>query len=106
MTATISFNLPELTDNSVAFANAAAWNSYFSNITAEVEFDAIENTTYYPVAYNTGLVPAAFNIGDVDYIVPTSAMFTSLLNAYNALNTNYQLLRTELRAAGLITNAQ
>lgn len=106
MTASVSFNLPALSDNTVAFANAAAWNSYFSNITAAVEFDAIVNTLYVPVSYNTGLVPIALNIMDVDYIIPSNAMFQSLLAAYNALNTNYELLRTELRAAGLITNAQ
>lgn len=106
MTATVSINLPELSDNTVAFANAAAWNTYFSNITAAVDFDAVSTTLYVPVDYDTGLQPEAFQLGDTTYILPTKAMFDSLLAAFNALNSNYETLRTELRNAGLITNAQ
>lgn len=106
MTATVNINVAPLADNEVAFANAAAWNAYWSNITAEVEFNAVATSLYVPVNYNTGLVPVAFAIEDINYILPTQAMFASLLTDYNALKASYEALRTELRAGGLITNAQ
>jgi len=41
-----------------------------------------------------------------EYRLITEEMFTSLLNRLNTLNTAFETMRTELRNAGLITQAQ
>jgi hypothetical protein len=112
MTANVVINIVPLTDNEVWFANAAAWNNYWNNVDAEVEFDAITTIVYTPSAYNTGLQPIANVItdpttgADVVQITPTKAMFDSLRAQVTALDTAFQTMRTELKNGGLITEAQ
>ena len=111
MTANVVINIVPLTDNQVWFANAAAWNNYWNNVEAEVEFDAVTTTLYVPSAYNTGLQPIANVIqaedgSDVVQIMPTKAMFDSLRTQVTALDTAFQAMRTELKNGGLITEAQ
>lgn len=108
MTATVSVNVSALPDNDVWFQNAAAWNSYWSNVTANVTLDEIDNQVYTPSTYNPSgdLYPEAFQIGGEVKILVTEAMFNSLLTRLNTLNSSYELLRTELRNAGLLKNAQ
>jgi len=106
MTTTISLVVPALTDNTIAFANAAAWNNYWTNISGDAEFDALSVTFYgpTPTSYNAALQPHSLTVDAVNYVFPTLAQFTSLLNAFNALQANYLILRSELYAQGLINN--
>lgn len=107
ITAEINVNITPLSDNTIWFANAAAWNTYWSNITANVDIDALDTTIYAPVNYSSGLQPYAFQLDDGPVVVlATNEMFTSLLAKVNALDNAFQLMRTELRNEGLITNAQ
>jgi len=107
ITAEINVNVTPLTDNTIWFANAAAWNTYWANITANVEIDAIDTDLYTPVNYLTGLQPYAFQLNDGPVtVLATNEMFASLLAKVNALDTAFQTMRTELATAGLITNAQ
>ncbi len=104
--ASIAVNVPDLPDNQIWFSNAASWNNYWSDITANVEFDGATTTVYTPVPYNNALTPYALNVDGVETVVPTLAMFTSLKTELQTLNAAFQLMRTEMRNAGYITNAQ
>ena len=106
MTTTISLVVPALTDNTIAFANAAAWNNYWTDISGNAEFDALTVTVYgpTPLLYNSALQPHSLTVDATNYIFPTLAQFTSLLNAFNSLQSNYLLLRSELYTQGLINN--
>jgi hypothetical protein len=106
MTTTISLVVPPLTDNTIAFANAAAWNSYWTNISGDAEFDALTVTAYgpTPTSYNSALQPHSLTVDAQNYVFPTLAQFDSLKNAFNALQTSYLTLRSELYAQGLIDN--
>lgn len=106
LTASISVNVTPLPDNDIWFANAAAWNNYWSDLDADIEFDGADTTLYVPSAYNDALVPYTLDVDGVQTTVPTKAMFDSLKAQVAALDANYQLMRTELRNAGFITNAQ
>lgn len=104
ITATATLTVTPLTDNEIAFANAAAWNNYWASVPVDIELTPVTVTAYTPVGYNNALPPYDITIDGSDrYIVPTLAQFNSLLAAYTALATNFQLLRAELYAAGLIS---
>lgn len=103
ITASATFNVDPLTDNEIAFANAAAWNNYFSAVPVDIELAPITVTIYGPVAY-VDSAPYDLTIDGGDrYVFPSLTQFNSLLAAYTALANNYQLLRAELYAAGLIS---
>jgi len=102
ITFSINLNVTPLTDNTVAFANAAAWNNYFNDLSADATLTPIDVTGYSAVSYNSALTPHSLTVGSDTYIFPTQDMFTSLLNAYQNLAANYAILRGELYAAGLI----
>jgi hypothetical protein len=106
LTARINLVVPDLPDADVWFANAAAWKNYWRNIGAEVEFDAAATTIYVPVAYNNALVPFFTVVDGFNYVLVTTAMFESLMNRVNAMEASFQDLRTQMRDAGFITNAQ
>lgn len=103
---TIALNVPALPDNDIWFLNSAAWSNYWQNIDVEATLTPITNDPYVPVAYDTGLQYTVLNVDGVDYLLPTLAMFTSLLNAFNALDLSYKTLRDELKTAGLLTESQ
>jgi len=103
ITATVSLNVTPLVDNEIAFANAAAWNDYFNNLTGEVEIDAITTTGYTDSPYDSTLTPHSLTVDSVTYIFPTLDMFTSLRSQVATLDANYITLRNELYAAGLIS---
>lgn len=105
-TATISIVVPDLPDADVWFANNAAWSNYWNNISGEVTLDPATTTIYIPVAYDDSLVAVAFNIDGIDYLVVSQLQFNSLLAKVNAIDTAFQNLRTELKDAGFIDNAQ
>lgn len=102
ITATVSLNVDPLTDNSVAFVNAAAWNNYFNNLSGSVTLDPINVTGYTASAYDNTLTYHSLTVDAVNYMFPTQSQFESLIAQVNAMASNYQLLRNELYAAGLI----
>lgn len=103
ITATVSLNVTPLVDNEIAFANAAAWNDYFNNLSGEVELDAIATTGYTDSPYDTALTPHQLTVDAVVYVFPTLDMFTSLRAQVQQIDSNYITLRAELYAAGLIS---
>lgn len=104
ITVTISLNVTPLTDNTVAFANAAAWNNYFNNLSGEATIDPITVTSYGSgTAYDNTLTYHSLTVDSVNYMFPTKDQFDSLLASYNELWANYSTLRAELYAAGLIS---
>ncbi len=105
-TATVSIVVPALPDSDVWFANNAAWANYWKGISGDVELDAADTTIYVPVAYNAALVPCAINVDGVDYLLVTTAMFASLMAQITALDTALQNMRSEMKDAGYITEAQ
>lgn len=104
--ATVRLNPPALPDVGVWFANAAAFNNYMRSFEGEVDIEPANNTVYAPSDYNEALVPAGVNIDGVDYVLITLAMFQSLLDKVNTLDTSYKNLRTEMKNAGIIVEAQ
>ena len=103
ITVTVSLNVAPLTDNTVAFANAAAWNAYFDALSGTAELTPITVTGYSPTAYTAATVPYDVTIDEDQMIFPTWASFKALEAAYINLATNYDLLRAELYAAGLLS---
>lgn len=104
ITATVSLNVTPLTDNTIAFANAAAWNNYFNALTGSVDIDPVTVTSYGSgTAYDNTLTYHSLTVDTVNYMFPTKDQFDSLLASYNALWTSYATLRAELYAAGLIS---
>lgn len=107
ITATIQINVPALPDNDVWFANAAAWTNYWTDITGDVTLDAIATTIYAATPYNVpGTDPYVLDVDGIEYRLATEAMINSLVARVQTLNDSYELLRNELKNAGLITNAQ
>lgn len=105
MTTTISLVIPDLTDNTIAFANAASWNNYWTDISANVTFDPIVlSTAYTSSPFSTALKPHSITVDDNVYILPTLDQFNSLKTELQTLNSHYQGLLTTLRTNGLIAN--
>lgn len=106
LTAIVEIIVPDLPDADVWFANSAAWSNYWRNLGGTVIINPAATTLYVPVPFNVALAPADFIVDGVDNVVPTYAQFQSLQNQVAALDTSFQNLRTQLKAAGLITVAQ
>lgn len=98
----IVLNAPDLPNTGVWFANSAAFVNYLNNLPATGVVDPAQVNTYTPVAYDETIVPAAVNIDGNDYVLITLAMFISLRNKLEALDTSYQNLRTGMINAGII----
>jgi len=103
ITATVSLNVTPLVDNEIAFANAAAWNDYFNNLTGEVTLEAITTSGYTDSPYDDTLQPHQLTVDAQVYVFPTQQMFTKLKDQVSNLDQNYIALRSELYAAGLIS---
>lgn len=104
-TATISLNVTDLPDAEEWFVNSAAWSNYWANQSADVTLDPAATTLYVPSAAVDGDY-YNINIDGADRMIPSQAVFLTLLAALNNLNTSYQNLRSELKDAGYIDNAQ
>lgn len=102
LTANISLVVAALPDNDVWFANNAAWQAYWNDLEIAATFDPAVTTAYSESAFDNTLPNYVFDVGGVEYNVPTIAQFNSLLLAYQTLNTNYKNLKTALIAAGVI----
>jgi len=103
---TISLEVPDLPDASVWFANAAAWKNYWRNLNADATIEGASTSIYTPVPYDNTLVPCYTVMDGVNYVLITLDMFQSIQARYDALEASYQDLRTQLKDAGLIDNAQ
>ena len=106
LTATINLNVTPLPDIGIWFANASAWNNYWNNISGTVTINPAATSLYVPVPYNSALLFCRINIDGADYNLMTDIQLTSLLGQLNALDAAVQDLRTQLKTAGYITNAQ
>ena len=106
LTASINLNVTVLPDNDIWFANSQSWTNYWKQQLAELTIAPYPNSVYIPVPYNDLLVPCYQNIDSVDYVLVTKAMLDSLKARVNAMEQSYQNLRNELKAIGLLSNAQ
>lgn len=103
----ISLDVPPLSDTDVWWANAAAWSEYWRDINLQASFDSVTNTLYVPSAYNLALVSPVITADDnTQWSLATKQQMESLLLKVNTLDANYQTLRNELKAAGLLDNSQ
>lgn len=102
----VQFNVPALPNNDIWFANAQAWTNYWQGIAATVDLNAAATNLYVPVAYDDTIQPPVFNIDGVNYQLATFTMIVSLLARIAALDAAFQDLRTAMKNAGYITNAQ
>lgn len=106
LTGTVSFNVAPLSDTDVWFANAAAWSNYWATQdVGTITFNPITTTTYAALAL-VDIGSAAFDVDGTLYYLVQQATFDSLVARVAALNAAFELMRTQLKAAGLITNAQ
>lgn len=104
--ATIEIIVGPLPDPLFWFANEAAWANYWEDVTGTITIEPAATNVYVPSPFDYGLEPEDFNIDGVDYIIPSIAQFNSLKAQVAALDDTVQQLRTALKAAGLITEAQ
>jgi len=103
ITFTINLNVTPLTDNTIAFANAAAWNNYFNALSADAEMEPVVVTGYSDSPYDDTLTPHSLTVDSTNYIFPTLDQFNSLKAQLQTLDASYQTMRQELYAAGLIS---
>ena len=106
ITASISLTVPALQENDTWFANAQAWTNYWKDVSGVVTINPVATSTYTSAFYDVSKNPLELVIDGTSYVFPTVAMLESLLNKVTVLDSSYQLLRNELVAGGLITNAQ
>ena len=88
------------------FVNAAAWSNYWADQGGTATLDAVPTTIYVPVPTDTSLTVEDLLVNGVDVYVPSMDIFVSLYNQVQAVDQCLQNLRTQLKDAGLITNAQ
>lgn len=115
---TISFTVAPLPDNDIWFANSAAWSNYWSGQSATASIPVATTITYGVVLQasttafvDPGVTATTFWDTTVDngdgsgttILVPTLTSFAELKASHAALTTNYQLLKTAMVTAGLIT---
>lgn len=103
LNATITLAPPALSDSVVWFANAAAWNNYWTACPATTSI-SITTTTYTETAYDVSLQPYTLTVDGVDCVLATKAMLDSLKARVDTLNTGFIALKQAFIAAGLITD--
>jgi hypothetical protein len=105
-TITFKLNVDPLPDMDYWFVNAAAWSNYWAHQGGTATLDAVPTSLYVPVPTDTDLPIYDLQVEGQDNKVPSEQLFESLYNQVVALDLAFQDLRTQLRDAGLITNAQ
>lgn len=105
LTGTATLNVTELPDAEEWFVNSAAWSNYWAQQPVDITLDPAATTLYVPSPAVDGDY-FDINIDGVDKMIPSQALFISLLNAFNNLNAAFQNFRSELKDAGYISNAQ
>lgn len=101
----LTVDVPPLSDKTVWFANAQAWNNYWQSVTAEATLDPIATSIYAPVNY-VASDACVQEIDGVQFYLATQAGVDSLAAKVAAIDTALQAFRQELKDAGLITEAQ
>lgn len=117
----IIFTVAPLTDNTIWFANAAAWSNYWAGNSATVTIAAATTTVAGVVnqAATSAFAPPAetatqYWVSNQDLLgngtltvvsVPLQSSFDQLKASYDSLKVDYQILKAALVAAGLITTA-
>lgn len=104
--ASFVLSVTPLPETDAWFVNSDAWTNYWANVEGEIIFEAIPTSVYVESPFDTNLAPDEIVIDDTVFDVCTIDQLASLVAMVNALNNSYKLLRTALRDAGLITNAQ
>lgn len=99
----INLVVPDVPENDVWWANAAAWKNYWRHIDLVATFDGAATDPYNEFAYDNTLQNVQIVYDDVPTDVPTLAQHNSLVNAYNALNADYKLLKQTLVDLGIIS---
>lgn len=107
LTASLNLVVPALSDTEVWFLNAAAWSNYWQNIDMTATFDGVTTSIYTSVPYvPAGHVAPTLNIDGQDFVLCSKTMFDDLLTQVQTLDTAFQQMRSELKAGGMITEAQ
>lgn len=106
LTVNVALNVPPLPENDIWFANAQAWSNYWRDIDIVGTLEPADTTVYASSPYDNSLIPLATNIDGTDYVLITLAMFTSLKNRLDVLNAAFEDMRTQMKDAGYISNAQ
>ena len=103
---TINIVVPDLPDSDIAFANAAAWNNYWADVTGEAEIEPADTSAsqYVPAPFDNNLNYENFNVDGVDHVVCSKVQLDSLKAQVAALDANYQALKHALVTAGIITD--
>lgn len=103
-------NVPPLSDNSVAFLNAEAWNNYWlnSNFTitvplAQAETEPYNPSVFQPVEFITEQLDLNGSGNLVPYNIPLFDSYNFLVAAVIGLQANYVNLKNALIAANIIT---
>lgn len=103
---TISLNITPKTDNTIWFANAASWNNYWAAVDGEAVFEGAATSIFVPIAFD-GTIPGYHHVADdVDVQLVKKEQFDSLVASFQALAASYVAFRSEMKAAGYITQAQ
>lgn len=107
LTASLSLTVPALPDNDVWFANSAAWTNYWHGITMSADFTPAATTVYVPQTFiwNDNNATSMIIDGVETYII-NKTQFDALLLQLNTLDQCVQDMRTQLKTAGYIDNAQ
>lgn len=116
-----SLNVPPLTDNAIAFANATAWNQYWAGAGFTASVSIADTVTYgvvksaTTIAFNATILTQTLYIteqidlgngaGLQDFKLPLASSYDALVAAFNALQADYTALKAALKDAGLISNA-
>lgn len=114
-----SLDVSPLPDNAVWFANAAAWNSYWSTQSFSANIPIASAGTYgvvqsgVTVAYAVpAAIVAGYTIAQMDIAgngilvqvpIPQQAVIDSLIAQLNALIADYAATKLALKNAGIIT---
>src|SRR6266404_2343090 len=106
-TVTFKLNVTPLPENDIWFANAAAWTNYWANQPGvAVIVNPASTTIYVPQPQDTSLPVYDLIIDGMDRNIPSLLLHESLATQVTAIDQALQDLRTQLKAAGFISNAQ
>ena len=106
LTATLALKVPALPDNDFWFINSASWTNYWQGIMMTATFNPAVNTKYVPSPFDPNTDVDNFTVDGVEYYVPSLARFQSLQAQVAALDNSFQDLRTAMKTAGFIQEAQ
>lgn len=101
--ANINLVVPPLDDNTVWWANAAAWSNYWKDINLNVNFNGADTLAYNQLPYDGTINFVRLNVDGNNQDVPSLQQHVSLVAAFNALQAEYVAFKTALKNAGYIT---